>query len=170
MAMMSSRRSRTSDLLRLGVVAGLCLLIGVYLILTTVLIARDGVFYIGRAQAIDENPLAVARGHPPGYPFLLWIAHQAAASFAPHDSTMLWVYSAQGVTLLCRVLALVPLYFLGRLLVGARDSFWALLILVVLPYPAGAETRIRRCPSRIPCSRRSTSRCLRTRLGLGGGI
>lgn len=136
MAMMSSRRSWTSDLLRLGVVAGLCLLIGVYLILTTVLIARDGTFYIGRAQAIDENPLRIARGHPPGYPFLLWIAHRAAASFAPHDSTMLWVYSAQGVTLLCRVLALVPLYFLGRLLVGARDSFWALLILVVLPYPA----------------------------------
>ena len=49
---------------------------------------------------------------------------------------MLWLHSGQGVTLLCRMLALIPLYFVGKLLVGARNSFWALLILLVLPYPA----------------------------------
>jgi 4-amino-4-deoxy-L-arabinose transferase-like glycosyltransferase len=34
------------------------------------------------------------------------------------------------------VLALIPLYFLGRLFVGPRQGFFAILILVFLPYPA----------------------------------
>jgi hypothetical protein len=55
---------------------------------------------------------------------------------AGRDSPMLWLYSAQAVTLLCRMLALIPLYFLGKLFVGAAHSFWALLILCFLPYPA----------------------------------
>ncbi len=132
----ASRLRTRSDAFHVGVLAGLCLLIGIYLILTTVLIARDGVFYIDQAQRLADNPISVAREHPPGYPFLLWLAHQGAASFAGQESHMLWVYSAQAITLLCRALALIPLYFLGKHLVGARDSFWALLILIVLPYPA----------------------------------
>ena len=133
---MNDRRVAGSDVLHVGVLTGLCLLIGVFLIVTTVLIARDGVFYIERAQQLAEDPVGVARGHPPGYPLLLWTAHQAALRFAGNDSPLLWVYSAQAITLLCRVLSLIPLYFLGRLLVGTKDSFWAVLILIFLPYPA----------------------------------
>ena len=80
--------------------------------------------------------MGVARTYPAGYPFLLWAAHKAATLVVGHDCPMLWLYSAQGVTLLCRMLALIPLYFLGKLFVGAANSFWALLILIVLPYPA----------------------------------
>ncbi len=114
----------------------LCLLVGIYLLLTMVLIARDGVFYIDQARRLPYTPAAVAQRHPPGYPFLIWAAHEVVARLAQNDSAMLWAFSAQGVSLLCRVLALIPLYFLGRMLVGARDSFWALLILILLPYPA----------------------------------
>jgi len=129
-------RSLKSDLLRLGILTGLCLLIGVHLIRGTVLIAVDGVFYIGQAQQVAQDVAGVARRYPAGYPFIVWAAHEAVARLSGHDSTMLWIYSAQGVTLLCRVLALIPLYFLGKLLVGAAKSFWALLVLIVLPYPA----------------------------------
>jgi len=34
------------------------------------------------------------------------------------------------------VLSLIPLYFIGKLLVGSRRSFWGLLILIMLPFPA----------------------------------
>jgi len=34
------------------------------------------------------------------------------------------------------LVALIPLYFIGKLLVGSRKSFWALLILVILPHSA----------------------------------
>jgi hypothetical protein len=133
---MSNHRHLKSDFLALAILVGISVLIGIYLIATTVLIAKDGVFYIDQARRLSHDPLSVARRYPPGYPFLLWTAHQAARLFAKDDSVMLWVYSAQGMTLLCRVLALIPLYLLGRLLVGPRDSFWALLILIILPYPA----------------------------------
>ncbi len=133
---MDDKRLSKSDVLRLGILAGLSLLLGVYLILTTPVIAPDGVFYIEQARKLFVDPLGVVRRYPPGYPFLLWAGHGAARLFTDHDSALLWAYSAQGMTLLCRTLALVPLYFLGRLLVGARHSFWALVILLLLPHPA----------------------------------
>jgi hypothetical protein len=133
---MDRDRPAKSDFLHLGVLAGVGLLVGICLILSLVLISNDGVFYIGQARHVISNPSVVARRHPPGYPFLVWAAHALASLFVAGDSTLLWVRSAQGVTLLCRLLALVPLYFLGKRLVGPRDSFLALLILVVLPYPA----------------------------------
>jgi len=58
------------------------------------------------------------------------------ALFADDSSVFTWIYSAQGVTLLCKLFAIMPLYFTGKFLVGSRKSFWAVLVLVVLPYPA----------------------------------
>lgn len=125
-----------SDVSRLALLMGLCSAIGIYLIATAWLISVDGIFYIGQAQKLDDDPLAVVQRYPPGYPFLLRTAHGVASLLAPDDSLKLWVYSGQAVTLLCRVLALIPLYLLGKLLVGGANSFWALLVLVFLPYPA----------------------------------
>lgn len=138
---MSHHTSSKSDALRLGILVGLCLLIGVQQIRKIAVVNADGVFYISHAQRLPGDYAEVARTYPIGYPFVLWAAHKAAMVFAEHDSAMLWLHSSQGVTLVCRMLALIPLYFLGRRLVGAKNSFWALLILLVLPYPAryGAE-------------------------------
>ncbi len=124
------------DLLRLAVLLAIALIIGVYLIATTVLITKDGVFYIERAQKFSSDPVGIVKAHPPGYPFLIFIVHKLVDLFNSSSSAQSWIYSAQSVTLICRVLSLVPLYFIGRLLVGARRSFWGLLVLTVLPYPA----------------------------------
>jgi hypothetical protein len=131
-----SRGQLKPDVLRLAFLLGLCSAIGVYLILTTSVITKDGTFYIEQARQIARDPAGVCRRYPPGYPFLLWVSHAVAASFAEGDSPMLWTYSAQAVTLLCRVLTLIPLYLLGKRLVGPVNSFWALFVLVILPYPA----------------------------------
>jgi hypothetical protein len=125
-----------SDVVRLALLMGFCAAIGVYLILTTAVIATDGVFYVEQAKRLAQDPAGVCRRCPPGYPFLLWTSHRIASLFASEDSPALWANSARAVTLLCRVLALVPLYFLGKRLAGAGHSFWALLVLIVLPYPA----------------------------------
>ena len=111
-------------------------LLGIYLITTTVLIAQDGIFYIERAQKLSIDPRSVIISHPPGYPFLIFIALKFVGLFNGSPSTQTWAYTAQSMTLLCRLLAIIPLYFIGKLFVGPRNSFWALLILVVLPYPA----------------------------------
>jgi len=113
----------------------IALVIGVYLIATTVLIAKDGVFYIERAQQLSSDPINIIKRHPPGYPFLILMTHKLVTLFSNNSSVFTWIYSAQSITLLCWLLALIPLYFIGKLLVGSKNSFWALLILIFLPFP-----------------------------------
>jgi hypothetical protein len=127
------RKNDTGNLLILICVASV---IGIYLIATTVLISKDGVFYIERAQKLPIDTVDIIKTHHPGYPFLIFTAHKLATVFGTGSSALVWVYSAQAVNLLCRVLSLIPLYFIGKLLVGSNKSFWAILILVILPYPA----------------------------------
>ncbi len=137
-----SRLVEKRDLVHVAILVAIALVIGVYLIATTVLIAKDGVFYIEQAQKLSTDPVAVIKAHPPGYPFLILIAHAFVALFANSSSVQGWIYSAQSVTLLCRLLALIPLYFMGKLLVGGKNSFWAILILIFLPFPTkvGCDT------------------------------
>jgi len=125
------------DLIHLAVLLSIALVIGVYLIVTTVLIAKDGALYIQLARKLSTNPNEVITNSIPfGYPLLIFVAHKLVTLFCQSQSVYNWIYAAQGITLLCRLLALIPLYFIGKLLVGSRKSFWALLVLIVLPYPA----------------------------------
>ena len=58
------------------------LIIGVYLITTTVLIAEDGVGYINRAREFSSDPIRVIKGwHPFGYPFLIFLSHKFVSLF-----------------------------------------------------------------------------------------
>jgi hypothetical protein len=125
------------DLIHVAILLAISLGIGVYLIATTVFIARDGVYYIEQAQKFSTDPLRVVK-HPLafGYPFLIFVTHGLSTFFTNSTSLAGWVCSAQCATLLCRLLSLIPLYAIGRLLVGSRHSFYAVLILIFLPYPA----------------------------------
>jgi 4-amino-4-deoxy-L-arabinose transferase-like glycosyltransferase len=129
-------KERKNDAINLLILLFIASLLGVYLITTTVLIAKDGVYYIERAQKFSSDASGVIESHPPGYPFLIFIAHKFAGLFSNSLSAQSWIYSAQSITLLCRLLALIPLYFIGKFLIGSGKSFWAILILLILPYPA----------------------------------
>ncbi|MBA7640659.1 hypothetical protein ES703_48330 [subsurface metagenome] len=130
-------KEHRDDVINLLILILISSLLGVYLIATTVLIAQDGVEYIERAQNFPQNPVGVIKHEPPfGYPFLIFLTHKVTTSFSQNGSIYSWIYSAQSVSLLCRVLSLIPLYFIGKLLVGSRRSFWGLLILIMLPHPA----------------------------------
>ena len=125
-----------SDSINLLILVCVAAIIGVYLIVTAVLISQDSVFYIERSQQIDSEPVKIIRQHPPGYPFMIFLAHKFTVLFTKNSSVYTWIYSAQSVTLLCRLLVLIPIYFIGKLLVGRRNSFWAVLILLLLPHSA----------------------------------
>jgi len=127
----------THIIILLAIAAG----VGIYLIATTVLIAEDGIRYIAQAQQFSIDAVGAVRGEPfrgepSGYPFLIYAAHKLAVMLGVSTSSYSWMYSAQAVSLLCRLGALVAVYFIGRLLIGGRQSFWAVLVLIVLPYPA----------------------------------
>jgi hypothetical protein len=125
------------DFTHLSILLTIAFAVGVYLIATTVLIAKDGVLYIEQAQQFPTNPIRTIKYPVPfGYPFLIFIVHKLFALFSNGPSVYAWIYPAQIVNLLCRILSLIPLYLIGKALVGSRNSFWALLILIFLPYPA----------------------------------
>jgi 4-amino-4-deoxy-L-arabinose transferase-like glycosyltransferase len=109
--------------------------IGIYLILTTYLITKDGPLYIQQAQQFVTNPAEAIKGNYFGYPFLIFAAHKTANIFAATESVHSWIISAQAVTLLSMLAAFIPLYFIGKSFVGSQNSFYALLILAFLPYP-----------------------------------
>jgi 4-amino-4-deoxy-L-arabinose transferase-like glycosyltransferase len=132
------------DFIHIAILVTIALVIGVYLIATTTLIAEDGVSYINYAKGLATTPLKIIRdcseyaprSYTPGYPFLILIAHKLVSLFSNSSTVLSWTYPAQAVNLFFRMLSLVPLYFIGRKLVGSRLSFYALLILIILPYPA----------------------------------
>ena len=125
------------DKLHIALLVMISLGIGIYIIASTVLITQDGVLYIRTAQNFPQDPIGMIKRDPPvGYPFLIFVTHKVMTCFWQGASVYGWIYSAQGISLLSRVLSLLPLYFIGKLLVGPRRSFWGLLFLVLLPYPA----------------------------------
>lgn len=140
----SNRLVKKQDLIHLAILLVIALSIGIYLIATTTLIAKDGISYISYAKGLATTPLKIIRdcseyapkSYTPGYPFLILMIHKLVGLFSDGSSVLSWIYSAQAIALFCRILALIPLYFIGKEFVGSKPSFWAILILVMLPYPA----------------------------------
>ncbi|MHC4639812.1 MAG: hypothetical protein ACYTBV_20310, partial [Planctomycetota bacterium] len=119
------------DLVNILILGTIAAIIGIYLTATTVLISKDGVLYLEHAQKLQHDPATVIKTQPPGYSFLILIAHKFVSLFIDNSSSLGWIYTAQVLTLLFKIAALIPLYFLGKLLVGSRNSFWAGLIIVM---------------------------------------
>lgn len=130
----ANRPIEKHDLIYLAVLLTVALGIGIYLIATTVLIARDGMLYIELAKRIAENPVEAVRNTSCwGYPFLIYLMHKMTGLFYDATSLQGWIISAQIVSLTSKIVASIVLYFVGRHFVGSRLSFWGVLILSVLP-------------------------------------
>ena len=125
-----------NDLSRILILFSIASVLGIYLIATSTLISKDGVYYIERAQLFSNSPVELIKDKPCGYLFLIFITHKFVMLFKANSSAYTWLYSAQSITLIFRLAALIPIYFIGKLFVGSRKSFWAVLILIILPYPA----------------------------------
>ncbi len=138
------------DIIHIAILVTIAFVIGVYLIATTTLIAEDGVSYINYAKGLTTTPLKIIRdcseyapqSYTPGYPFLILMTHKLVDLLSDGSSVLSWIYSAQAAALFCRIFALISLYFVGKEFVGDKLSFWAILILTMLPYPArsGSDT------------------------------
>ncbi len=129
---------KSKDVIYVSILLSVALCVGVYLLVSTVLISKDGVTFIEYAQKLLRAPMSTmsAEGQHPGYPFLILSAQQISRTITDSSSLFSWIYSAQAVALTFRLLAIISIYFIGKLLVGPRFSFWATLILVLLPLPA----------------------------------
>lgn len=140
----TDRHAGRQDIVHIIILLAIALGIGTYLIITTTLIAKDGVAYINYAKRLAIDPLGIIRDcseyaprhYTPGYPFLILMTHHIIEWVGDGSTVQSWVYASQMVTLLCRILALILLYFIGKEFVGSKSAFWSILILIMLPYPA----------------------------------
>jgi hypothetical protein len=128
-----SSRSRTT--IHISILLAVAFCVGIYLVSTTVLIAKDGITFIEYARGLETSPIKAMKSEyqHPGYPFLIVVAHKIAKIGHDGSSLWSWIYSAQAVALVFRLLTVVLLYFVGKKIVGERVSFWAILILILLP-------------------------------------
>jgi hypothetical protein len=134
----TNRAAKKQDLIHIAILLLVAIVLGVYLIVTTVLIAKDGVMYIEYAKKLAVEPGKAMRdfSSAPGYPFLISITNKLITLVYEETSSESWIISAQCVSLLCKVIVTVVLYFVGSLFVGRRMSFCAILILTILPISA----------------------------------
>lgn len=120
------------ELSKLLFLAAVVSVVGIWSIVNTTMITRDGVFWIERASTVAR----LSKMESPGLPFMISHWHRLLGYFGLGDGNLGWAMAGQTMSLLCRILSLVPLYYLGKLLVGKRHAFWAVLILIFLPWPA----------------------------------
>ena len=134
----SEKFGKSGDITYISILLTVALCIGVYLIISTVLIAKDGITFIEYAQNILSDPVntMLNENQHPGYPFLIIAAHKITKTICDGLSPFSWIYSAQSIALIFRLLAIVSIYFIGKILVGSKFSFCATLILILLPAPA----------------------------------
>jgi len=127
--------SRSKAIIHISILLAVAFCVGIYLVSTTVLIAKDGITFIEYARGLETSPYETMKSkyQHPGYPFLIAAAHKIAEIGYDNSSLWSWIYSAQAVALIFRLLTVVLLYFVGKKIVGQRFSFWAILILIVLP-------------------------------------
>jgi hypothetical protein len=133
--MTDEQSSRSRAIIHISILLAVAFCVGVYLVSTTVLIAKDGTTFIEYARSLETSPIKAMKSEyqHPGYPFLIIVAHKIAEAGHKGSSLWSWIYSAQAAALILRLLTVVLLYFVGKKIVGERFSFWAILILILLP-------------------------------------
>jgi len=136
--MISEQSGKTRDFINLSILLTVALCVGIYLIVTTSIIAKDGTTFIKYAKQLEIAPVKtmIDELQHPGYPWLILTAHKVTGFLQKNASILSWIYCSQSVTLIFRLFAITLLYFIGKQLFEARMSFWAILILILLPNPA----------------------------------
>ena len=124
------------DLKNISILALISLAIGIYLIVTTVVISKDGVTYIERSQTVLSDFDQLIKKNPPiGFDMLIVGFHSINSSLFKTSGVQSWILSAQICVLTCKILAMISLYFFGRCFFRRRHVFTSLLTLSLLPYP-----------------------------------
>ncbi len=100
----------------------------------------DGVLYITAAQKFAAGDFAggVAVYPMPLYPAMIVFSHVLVPD---------WEIAAKLVSLVCQVLALIPLYYLTARLFSRKAAFWACLAFAVAPLPNDWGVDVIRSPA-----------------------
>lgn len=111
----------------------------VWLIYNTEVSARDSIGYIRYALHFEEKSwrdTVLTHHQHPGYSFCLWLVSiPVRAVHGGLDADVMRV-AAQITSALASLLLLLPMFYLGKSLLGSRAAFWACFLFQVLPTSA----------------------------------
>ncbi|MFC1781565.1 glycosyltransferase family 39 protein [Planctomycetota bacterium] len=126
------------DIKYISILAAIALCVGIYLIATTVVIAKDGVTFIEYAGKLEISPKQTMKTEDqhPGYPAIISGVYRGVFSNVENGSISGRIYAAQAGALFYRLCAVFIIYLIARQIVGAKSGFVAVLILILLPKPA----------------------------------
>jgi 4-amino-4-deoxy-L-arabinose transferase-like glycosyltransferase len=136
---LSGKKYSSQDWLLLGTVFLAAIVIRLWLITHTEVMARDGVGLVHYARELETEPWReVLRGnaHPPLYPLAILLVSLALRPFWAGGLTGLMQVSAQLASAIGGILLLVPVYALSRRLFNTRIAFWSTLFVACLPAAA----------------------------------
>lgn len=133
-----------NDSQKIVVLILIALTIGLFYSTAGNLISQDGAFYIANAKYFETDFNYAIKMYWPGYPFLIYLFHKFINLFIQTNTPNSWVLCGQAVSFLSWLLSIIPLFFLGKRLVGSRDAFLGLLILVSLPFSIKFATDVLR--------------------------
>ena len=116
----SSPAAAGNDFKLVAALVGLSLFVQLWLVTRAALPALDAVGYVAVAQAIERDGLlATLRSEPeqPLFPLLVWCAHAIGTRCGAMDTSH-WATSAQVAAAIPLLLAVVPVFYLLRRMVG----------------------------------------------------
>jgi hypothetical protein len=136
-----ARHASRLDLYRIVFLVLLATAVRMWHISHTEVTARDGVGFIRYAWDLERLPwkqVFRTNPHPPLYPVsILGVSFLTRQLMHGNDAVAMQV-SAQTASALAGVLLVIPMFLLGRSLVGSRSAFWATALFQCLP----ASTRV----------------------------
>jgi Dolichyl-phosphate-mannose-protein mannosyltransferase len=130
------RRAFSLDVYKILFLLLLAMTIRVWHISHTEVTARDGVGFIRYAWDLERLPWTqVFRSspHPPLYPLTVLGVSVPTRQLMHADDVLAMQVSAQTASALAGVLLVIPMFLLGRDLVGSRSAFWATALFQCLP-------------------------------------
>jgi hypothetical protein len=132
-------RAFRRDLLLLVVLVVLAAFSRVWLIAHTEVAARDSVGFIRYALDLERYPWREVLGRSlqhPGYPLVLLAVSWPVRYFLGGTNAVSMQLSAQLASAMAGVLLVIPMYYLGRDLLGRRAGFWGTALFQCLPVSA----------------------------------
>ncbi|MHC5089254.1 MAG: hypothetical protein ACYSOT_06560, partial [Planctomycetota bacterium] len=119
----------------LVILAGLCLSIGIYKIVTMACVSNDSVAFMEFSTSLKKNAGAAIKANDqhPGYPAII-LASEKILSLPGFNSTLnSRILAAQAVTLFCRAVAILFLYHIYLFFGNKKEALVITIIAILVP-------------------------------------
>ena len=119
----------------LVILAGLCLSIGIYKIVTMACVSNDSVAFMEFSTSLKKNAGAAIKANDqhPGYPAIILASEKILSLPGFHSTLNNRILAAQAVTLFCRAVAILFLYHICLFFGNKKEALVISIIAILVP-------------------------------------